>query len=383
MNPTELQTKAIKAISTWFKTSKKQYFKLFGYAGTGKSTIIKYIIDECGLDQYNSQNVLYASYTGKSCDVMRKKGLVNVSTIHSLIYTPSVDEKTGIVKFILNRASPLKQTKLLVLDEVSMVNEDLALDLLSFGIKILVLGDPGQLPPISGEGFFTTGEPDFFLDEVHRQALESPIIALATMIREGGGIPEDGNYDGVLNIQHFNNYDFESLFDYDQIITGMNKTRRVINNVFKEHYNLTTYPDKKDLKLIILKNNKDFGIFNGMMVKSLTGIKGLTDKKMRFTQSIITDSGVKLKDVDFSTVPYDEYNQKIDMTPRVNKLTNKLISADYGYCISVHKSQGDQYDSLLFLDDGLFMWDAPLRKKLLYTAVTRAVEKLTFIKGVG
>ena len=57
-----------------------------------------------------------------------------------------------------------------------MVDEDLGRDLLSFGKPVLVLGDPAQLPPVKGGGFFTEAEPDVMLTEVHRQAADNPII---------------------------------------------------------------------------------------------------------------------------------------------------------------------------------------------------------------
>ena len=86
---------------------------------------------------------------------------------------------------MLNEQSIVRDAKLIVLDEVSMVGEEMARDLLAFGKPILVLGDPGQLPPIKGEGAFTSDAPDVMLTEIHRQAGESAIIRLATLARQG------------------------------------------------------------------------------------------------------------------------------------------------------------------------------------------------------
>ena len=86
---------------------------------------------------------------------------------------------------MLNAESALRDAKLLVLDEVSMVGPEMARDLLAFGKPILVLGDPGQLPPVKGEGAFNTDEPDVLLTEVHRQAGDSAIIRLATWRARG------------------------------------------------------------------------------------------------------------------------------------------------------------------------------------------------------
>ena len=70
-----------------------------------------------------------------------------------------------------------------VVAEVSMVGEEMANDLLAFGKPILVLGDPGQLPPIHGEGAFTNVAPDVMLDEIHRQAEGSAILRLPSRAR--------------------------------------------------------------------------------------------------------------------------------------------------------------------------------------------------------
>ena len=124
---------------------------------------------KCGV-----KNVRTAAYTGKAASVLRKKGVEDAQTIHSLIYTAVEDEETGEVHFILSDDSPAADADLIVLDEVIMVNKEIADDLQSFGKKILVLGDPGQLPPVSGEGAFTSREPDVFLREIHRQAADQP-----------------------------------------------------------------------------------------------------------------------------------------------------------------------------------------------------------------
>ncbi|RUZ94077.1 ATP-binding protein, partial [Mesorhizobium sp. M7A.F.Ca.CA.002.05.1.1] len=138
--------------------------------------------------------VQFAALPVKAAQVLRSKGAVNARTIHSLIYRPKgeesvSDEVTGKTSmsptFSLNRQSPITRAKLVVIDECSMVDEQLGRDLMSFGTPILVLGDPGQLPPISGGGFFTDHEPDFLLTEIHRQARDNPILRLALDVREG------------------------------------------------------------------------------------------------------------------------------------------------------------------------------------------------------
>ena len=170
--------------------------------------------------------VVTATFTGKAALVLRRKG-TPARTIHSLIYSviEATEEEVEAAekkidggrcararrspassappprrrsrpcarrvaemkrpRFALNPKSDAAHARLIVLDEVSMVGEDMARDLMSFGKPILVLGDPGQLPPIQGEGAFTKDAPDIMLTEIHRQAAESAIIRLATMARAG------------------------------------------------------------------------------------------------------------------------------------------------------------------------------------------------------
>ncbi len=214
-----LQARAIEAIRDWYlhRRQEQQVFRLFGYAGTGKTTITAMAIEALGLAPMTAGamgGVLFAAFTGKAALVMTRKG-TPAQTIHSLIYrvseaTPEeiarVEEDLANLRrelprmapserdfaririrqlelrledihqprFLINDQSILRDADLLVLDEVSMVGEEMARDLLAFGKPILVLGDPGQLPPIKGQGYFTEASPDVMLIEVHRQAQRHP-----------------------------------------------------------------------------------------------------------------------------------------------------------------------------------------------------------------
>ena len=155
-----------------------QLFRLFGYAGTGKTTLARH------LAAHIDGEVRYAAFTGKAALVMRRKGCGGASTIHSLIYRARESgEETPT--FELWDDAPASKAKLIVIDECSMVDAELGRDLMSFGVPVLVLGDPAQLPPVQGGGFFTDVEPDAMLTEVHRQAQDDPIVRLSMQVRGG------------------------------------------------------------------------------------------------------------------------------------------------------------------------------------------------------
>lgn len=173
------QQDAIAQVAAWLRIKYSPFFYLAGYAGTGKTTLARHIAD------LQNGKVRYAAFTGKAAKVMRMAGCTGAQTIHSTIYHTEWDPTTGKVERHLRHPQTFEDTSLFVVDEVSMVNEELGQDLLSFGVPILVLGDPFQLPPVEGAGFFTAAKPAAMLTEVHRQARDSAIIRLATGIRVG------------------------------------------------------------------------------------------------------------------------------------------------------------------------------------------------------
>ena len=142
------QDSALKAVADWLKAKPGKngtppVFRLFGYAGTGKTTLARHVAE--GVEG----EVKFAAFTGKAALVMRNKGCDNASTIHSLIYRA---RESGVEQpsFELWDDAPASKAKLIVIDECSMVDAELGRDLLSFDCPLLVLGDPAQLPPIAG-----------------------------------------------------------------------------------------------------------------------------------------------------------------------------------------------------------------------------------------
>lgn len=361
------QDAALKAVDNWFYTrkDKQQVFYLAGYAGTGKTTLARYFADQIG------GNVAYGAFTGKAALVMRKNGCVDARTIHSLIYKAIENEETGEITFELNRQSVCQEANLIIIDECSMVDELLATDLLSFGTPILVLGDPAQLPPVSGAGFFTEREPDLMLTEIHRQARDNPIIELATKVRMGGNL----NLGTYGNSRVISKPTQKDALEADQILVGRNATRETMNQRMRRllGYNEETLP-VKDERLICLKNDRDHGIFNGGMFKVGASIKKNYPTNFHFMHLIRDDE-------EGASVIVKVH--KSFFTPEIPKPDWKLLKGsqefDYGYAITTHKAQGSQWDSGLVYDESWCFRDDNLR--WLYTAITRFSEKVTIIKG--
>src|SRR5436305_8504623 len=253
------QDAALKAVGDWLKAKPgragtPQIFRLFGYAGTGKTTLARHIAE--GVDG----EVKFAAFTGKAALVMRNKGCDNASTIHSLIYRAreSGEEQPS---FELWDDAPASKAKLIVIDECSMVDAELGRDLMSFECPLLVLGDPAQLPPIAGGGFFTNVEPDAMLTEVHRQAQNDPIVRMSMDIREGRSL-EIGRY-GESEVVPRGDLDPARVMSADQVLVGRNNTRRAYNTRMRQRRNIEDPLPVAGDKLVCLRNNRKKGLFNG------------------------------------------------------------------------------------------------------------------------
>src|ERR1700732_2606432 len=219
------QDSALKAVADWLKAKPGKngtppVFRLFGYAGTGKTTLARHIAD--GVDG----EVKFAGFTGKAALVMRNKGCDNASTIHSLIYRA---RESGVEQpsFELWDDAPASKAKLIIIDECSMVDAEMGRDLMSFDCPLRVLADPAQLPPIQGGGFFTDSEPDAMLTEVHRQAQDDPIARMSMDVREGRELGI-GRY-GESEVVSSNDLDPARVMSADQVLVGRNNTRRAYN----------------------------------------------------------------------------------------------------------------------------------------------------------
>jgi exodeoxyribonuclease-5 len=370
------QDEALKAVSKWLKEGKPPVFRLFGYAGTGKTTLAKHFAEHVDGD------VLFAAFTGKAAQVLRSRGASNAKTIHSLIYRPRgeeavEDEETGKTSiapmFSINRQSPVAKAALIVIDECSMVDEALGRDLMSFGTPILVLGDPGQLPPVSGGGFFTDQEPDYLLTEIHRQARDNPIIQLAMHIREGKEIMY-GEYGDTARVISKNEVTQDLVLGADQVLVGTNKTRRRYNMRLRELKGFTVdYPQAGD-KLVCLRNDQVKGLLNGslwqVMTSSRETVKPGINLLIKPEDDDMDRGAAKIK---LLKDAFADIETEIPWSTR-----KRYDEFDYGYALTVHKAQGSQWNDVVLFDESWAFRDT--RERWLYTAVTRAAETLTIVR---
>jgi len=368
--------------------SGKPYFYYSGAAGTGKTTVMKSMIEELNL---TNDEVIACAYVGKAVLVLMRQGL-NASTIHSFAYTPTIVKEKEVVfdefgnpeekfrkslKFIL-KSHVSKDLKLIFIDERGMVNDSMLADLLSFGIPIVMAGDQNQLPPVFGNAS-DLDNPDFVLTKIMRQAEGDPIIHLSQCILND--IPIDYGTYGKSRVISTVDFGENLLRDYDIILCAKNKTRDEFNNrIRKEILHLDSPKPILNEKMICRKN--DWGeCLNGIYLTN--GLIGyVTDANycslhrdilyMDFKPDFMEDSFEKLK-VDYKYL-------KANHEERKDFGFTNLSRFEYAYAITVHLSQGSEYPRVLFMDEPFGHAKRDMIKRLRYTAITRARDSIDYIK---
>lgn len=386
---TEEQAYGVKFAKEWFpsKTS-KQMMKIAGFAGTGKSFLVQFIIKELNLDP--QKEVAFLAPTGKAALVLTQKanGEYQATTIHKLIY--ELDDSSKVPAFILRNKETLKEAgiKLIVVDEWSMVDGKTEQDLLSFGIKIMAVGDQGQLDPVvtgntkRGSGL---SNPDVVLTKIHRQAEGSSIIYLSMLARERK-IIKPGRYDENVFVLRKRDLESQRLLSLymrsDQVLCGRNNTRKKINNDIRQALGFTSPLPQVSDKVICTKNNWDKSIKGIPLVNGITGFVEYSKEEHAVSNQPVPRDVMKIKfrpdfmDEKFDDILllHDHFKQdKVELQRDEYSLYDQF---DYGYAITAHKSQGSQWDNVVVLNEVL---NKGTHHKWLYTAITRAAEKLVLI----
>lgn len=374
----DMQAEAVRAIVAWYFDESEdapQEFYLAGFAGAGKTTIAKYAAEEIKSRRGGWLNVEVAAFTGKAAHILRLKGNPSAKTIHGLIYVPV--EKDGKTVWVIGKeTAPAAGADLIILDEVSMVSGPMADDVRSFGKKMLVLGDPAQLPPVSGVGAFLARDPDFFLSEIHRQAAESPIIRLATMLRQRE-MPDLGDYGEGVVVAKLTGETAQLVYrDDTQPIVAINRVRHTLNRQIRTRRGYEGETPLKGERLICCRNDRDHAIFNGGLAVLLGDAKRLLDGENMRMSIQMDDLKYPLKGLPVNTALFDQhFNEAV---PKPERVAKGIQQFDFGYALTCHKAQGSEFPDVTIVDDaGAFRAD---QWKWRYTAVTRASERLNLLR---
>lgn len=366
-----------------FPYSGKRLLRFGGIAGTGKTTTLAEAIKRLRAKHGNIR-IAACAYTGRAASIIKRKfsdaGVLGsedtdyCGTIHGLIYKVEVDEFGMIIDWHLVDKFPYD---LVVIDEASMVDDILWRDLNSFGKPILAVGDHGQLPPVTGR-LNLMEKPDLRLEKIHRQAEGNPIIRLAMMARTDGFIPYGDYGPHVRKIKGGQFQDVIGSFPEARdtmFLCGYNATRVHGNDIMRKLTGAQTTKPMPGEKVICLRNMASKNIFNGM-IGFIETIKDAS--KYAYKARIKMEGGVIYNGL----ISKEQFGQQTTLKVVAGATEDNPIALyDFGYFLTVHKSQGSECDRVVVFEQRNSHQTDDDWRRWLYTAVTRAKIDLTIIGG--
>lgn len=399
------QQKAFQEFKDWYyskkRTKQDMIFRLGAVSGTGKSFMIRYILQEM---KFRQDECYVAAYTGQAVNVLRQRDIM-AKTIHSTFMhareEPLRDKHGNIIyrsgiPTLITRFVPLTKlpnsVKLIIVDEASFISEDIEKLISRYNVPIFEVGDPLQLPPVVGTQCFTMSNIDITLDEVMRQNADSEIIQLATAIRKYEPIDRRMFWNDVRFIWA-KETDEETFFHYkpffkysDVILTTTNKQRTVITDLYRKHIIGTDSPFPiQGEKMICRKNDWNVTLGGFPLTNGTRGTAVYTVGPSDVISS--NNSYIMSFQPDFISNEYYENllcDSKFLRAPFGNKMDNdysiKVNPAkkfEYAYAITVNLDQGAEHNQVMFID----RWnkDAEYHMRQRYTAITRAKKRFYWV----
>lgn len=445
------QALAVKTIVGRIKANEKPITYLAGFAGVGKSSILSFILDDLGYnpnDFWFAAPTGQAAKIMRQKLKIQNFPKTDATTIHSACYRakpapvgtleanlidhkekyehliheyemenknvdgpkldyrkiPLIETQRKLIlrledelsslyredklNFQLNPDSPIQHCKLIVIDEASMVGMRMTDDLLSFGVPILAIGDPGQLPPIEDKPGLTAGRPDFFMTEIHRQAEGNPIIHLATLARNGEDLPYGDYGEGVEVLRRTQ---FDPQYDFatrPQFIVGLNKTRWRVNQMLRKEFGFIQKEGdrvgpREGEPIVIKKNNREYPeLVNGTQATVLSAMP-FVEGDAAFQMSFEDDEGLQYLDKRVFQGLFEEHFSRKQNGFSAHERDafrerKRSICADWNFACTTHTSQGSSYLDVVVIDESsVFREDAD---KHLYTSLTRASKTLKVLR---
>lgn len=380
LNWTQDQITALEIIDKAYQKKQKEIV-LSGNAGTGKTTIVKEIIKK-----YASKVLLLAP-TAKAALRLKEVTDTQAHTIHSVLYETVIENEDGELIF-LSPQQITQRKSLVIIDEASMLGTKLKQDILANipeETRVLFVGDFFQLPPVKDKSGVDLVNPDAKLLNIHRQSMQNPIIPFTLKIREGKWLDwlktYDNSNDHLLKFSSKETLVNNFVTDYKQgtdtiCLCYTHASRTQLNQQIRNELGFTKRLEAND-QLIVKSNNKACGIFNGEII---------TIQSLKYYKSAQfgTYALIKIKEkktpfkIALNTFGMDSTDYRAWTQLHRGKLHNNFIHCDYGYAITIHSSQGSQWNTVHYYYEPTQhkLFPSEINNKMLYTGCTRATTNL-------
>ena len=392
MTLTNEQEQALKIILQKYKNHEK-YVTICGYAGVGKSTLVRFAIEALDVDQ---DRVTYACYTGKAAEVLRQKGNKNAMTLHKLLYDSIPRPGGGFFR----KPKVSLDYDIVVVDEISLAPKSMIDMLLKHNVFCIFIGDNFQLPQIDKtEAHDYLEHPDIFLSTIMRQAAKSEIIQLTMKIRNGEDIPYmNGKEVMVIPKEELAT---GHLLWADSVICATNATRHGLNKKMRDLHGFDGLLCEGEKVLVKRNYWEDLNDDNDALVNGTIGtVKNIYESYINIPYyikndrhripilgcDIVPEAGSTFNNIsidkDFLSTEAPCVDWRVSY--KLGKLKNKIgdilpREVTYGYALTCHASQGSEWDKVLVIEEK-FPFDKEEHKRWLYTAATRAAEKLVLVR---
>ena len=370
------------------KDPNRKHEVLGGVAGSGKSTIIPYIISEYG----GGYSVRVCAPTGKAALVLKRKGIVDACTLHSFLYEYRIRKNEAGVEEFVHYEKPMMAfagVSLVIVDEASMVNREMFeyMDRLPF--KTLYIGDHFQLPPVKDD-FNIMLDPGYRMDTVLRQNADNPIVMMADMARHGKTIPL-GDYGDSRKTRSFNEAD---LLEYDEILVWTNEMRRNVNDMIRSRLGYERGIPHCEDKVICRMNNMAKNVYNGQIFHLMSTPARVSEHgwDVSMMDDVVYNDPYLMASNDGNVKGIGAFNidkmkfrgegMKANLMEKRIGLRSKVkmeILLDWGYAITVHSAQGSSWPRVAVIEEPRMkhVMDTETYHRWIYTACTRAEDSVT------
>lgn len=383
------QDNAYKKARQWLSGTlnrSKPIFTIGGYAGTGKTTLLGAL----AADLCRDRKIAFCSFTGKAASVLEKSLSANgvspayCGTIHRLMYRPVIDPRGNVIGWATAEALDYD---LIVVDEASMVSPAILEDMQGFGIPILAVGDHGQLPPVGEDSTNLLDDLDARLEQVRRQAMDNPVIALSVVIREGGDWrtfvknstdPKLVYLDQMEAVPYvmdeFKGFVDRPMSDDPLVLCATNRTRGLLNKAARSGL-ATEECLVESERVVCLKNAYLSGMLlaNGFRGK-VTSIGSARSMNQIKADVIFPDQDIELRQ---GIMVREQFGLETNIFQNNSQLNRPRVDGllfDYGYALTVHKAQGSQAERVILYVERFGSADD--FRRWLYTGVTRCTTSL-------